>query len=99
MASPPKSGRPRESGDPAELEMSLIPACAGMTHASSRRRRLRLQAELDHAPRHSFGLLHVREVARFGDLLEFRAGDRGAVAPAVRGRSEAVVRAPEEQRW
>src|SRR6266702_6496329 len=98
MASPPKSGRPRESGDPAELEMSLIPACAGMTHASSRRSRLPLQAELDHPPRHGFGLLHMREMARFCDLLEFSAGARGAVAPAVRGRSEAVLRTPQKQR-
>src|SRR6266581_6943010 len=64
----------------------------------SSRRRLPLEPELDHAPRRRLGLLHVREMARFGDLLEFRAGDRGAVAPAVRGRSEAVLRTPQKQR-
>src|SRR5438477_13167658 len=55
--------------------------------------------EPDHVPRYGLGLLHVREMARVGDLLEFGAGDGRAVILAVGDRREAVVRAPQEQRW
>src|SRR5260221_14264852 len=52
--------------------------------AQSRPRRLPLKPELDHAPRHGFRLLHVREMARFRDLLQFRSGNGRAEALAVR---------------
>src|SRR5216684_1696786 len=38
-------------------------------------RRLPLEPELDHPPRHGLWLLHVGEMARVRDLLEFRAGN------------------------
>src|SRR3981081_3887635 len=65
--------------------------------AQFRPRALPREPELDHPPRHGFGLLHVRKMARVGDLLEFRAGKALAVAPAVGERREAVLRAPEKQ--
>src|SRR6266850_5711180 len=51
--------------------------------ARSPRRRLPREPELDHAARDGLGLLHVREMPRVGDLLEFRPGNALAVAPAV----------------
>src|SRR2546430_14075078 len=67
------------------------------TYAPLRLRPLPLETEPDHVPRHGLGLLHVREMARVGDLLEFRSRDRGAEAPAVGERREAVVRPPQKQ--
>src|SRR6267378_2454052 len=66
--------------------------------ARSRPRRLPREPEPDHVPRHGLGLLHVREMARFGDLLEFRSGNCRAEILAVGERREAVVRAPQEER-
>src|SRR6267142_4072257 len=65
--------------------------------ARSPRRRLPREPELDHAARDGLGLLHVREMPRVGDLLEFRPGNALAVAPAVSERREAVLRAPQKQ--
>src|SRR6266581_2501688 len=88
----PEPPRPLR-GHPSSREEGKAGICA-----RSRRRHLALESELDHLPRHGLGLLHVREMARLGDLLEFRSGNGRAEAPAVSERREAVVRPPKKKR-
>src|SRR6266850_1963986 len=98
---PPPSAYPssREEGKAgicARSRLRRLRSIISAPAARSPRRRLPREPELDHAARDGLGLLHVREMPRVGDLLEFRPGNALAVAPAVSGRREAVLRAPQK---